>query len=263
MLLVKLRTGLSHRVLATLFGVYKSTVTYACRIAKISLMTAFVPGNVGFEAVTRDSVINDHTTTLARHLFANGERDKAILIADGTYIEVEKPGNHQLQVCTNEKHLWPCCVQLDQLIETLQSSLSPTINYHQVFTELCALKRTKTCIKTFVVVIPNGGLAGLFLHCFHIIYPFIFRTFALQKDTYSGQKKYNLVKPMCIVASDGHIVAVPGPFLGRNNDATMTKHIAKMPQQNGGDQPDQGQGQAPHGQQQQGEQEGLGGFQSE
>ncbi len=60
---------------------------------------------------------------------------------------------------------------------------------------------------------------------------------------------------MCIVASDGHIVALPGPFLGRNNDATMTEHIAKMPQ-NGGDQPDQGQ--AP-----QGEQEGLGGFQSE
>ncbi len=65
-------------------------------------MTAFVPGNVGFEAVTRDSVINDHTTTLARHLFANGEKDQAILIADGTYIEVEKPGNHQLQVCTDE-----------------------------------------------------------------------------------------------------------------------------------------------------------------
>ncbi len=98
MLLVKLRTGLSHAVIATLFGVRKSTVTYNCRIAKEALMTAFVPGNVGFEAVSRDCVINEHTTTLARHLFADGQKDRAILIADGTYIEVEKPANHQLQV---------------------------------------------------------------------------------------------------------------------------------------------------------------------
>ncbi len=61
-------------------------------------MTAFVPGNVGFEAVTRESVINDHTTTLARHLFAGGDHDRAILVADGTYLRVEKSGNHKLQV---------------------------------------------------------------------------------------------------------------------------------------------------------------------
>ncbi len=77
---------------------HKTSIAYNCRIAKEALMTAFVPGNVGFNAVTRDSVINQHTTTLARHLFAEGEHDKAILIMDGTYIEVEKPGNHQLQV---------------------------------------------------------------------------------------------------------------------------------------------------------------------
>ena len=94
-----------------------------------------------------------------------------------------------------------------------------------------------------------------------------FNTFLFQKDTYSGQKKYNLVKPMCIVASDGHIVDIPGPFLGRNNDATMTKHIATIPRQtrngqNGRNEQDQGQD--PQGQQQdQDDQEPLGGFQTE
>ncbi len=34
---------------------------------------------------------------------------------------------------------------------------------------------------------------------------------------------------MCIIASDGHIVAIPGPYLGKNNDASMTKHLATVP----------------------------------
>ncbi len=75
-----------------------------------------------------------------------------------------------------------------------------------------------------------------------------------QRDTYSGQKKYNLVKPMCIVATDGHIVAIPPPYLGRNNDASMTKHLATVPlqlrdqNQQQGQGPPQGQGQPPQGQ---------------
>ncbi len=112
MLLVKLRTGLSHAVIATLFGVRKSSVTYNCRVAREALMTAFVPGNVGFEAVSRQSVIDDHTTTIARTLFADGEKDRAILVLDGTYIECEKPENHQFQVKTS---LWKTS-SLDLLI---------------------------------------------------------------------------------------------------------------------------------------------------
>ncbi len=51
----------------------------------------------------------------------------------------------------------------------------------------------------------------------------------LQRDTYSGQKKHNLVKPMVICATDGHIVDIPGPYQGRNNDASMTNHIVRGP----------------------------------
>ncbi len=124
MLLVKLRTGLSHAVIATLFGVRKSSVTYNCRVAREALMTAFVPGNVGFEAVSRQSVIDDHTTTIARTLFADGEKDRAILVLDGTYIECEKPENHQFQVKTS---LWKTS-SLDLLIVWLPW-IFPTVPY--------------------------------------------------------------------------------------------------------------------------------------
>ena len=59
---------------------------------------------------------------------------------------------------------------------------------------------------------------------------------------------------MCIVATDGHIVAIPPPYLGRNNDASMTKHLATVPlkprdqNQQQGQGPPQGQGQPPQGQ---------------
>ena len=77
---------------------------------------------------------------------------------------------------------------------------------------------------------------------------------------------------MCIIASDGHIVAIPGPYLGRNNDASMTKHLATIPlkptaqtnQQQGQQGQDQNQGQPDEQTQGQGQEEApLGGFQTE
>ncbi len=42
-----------------------------------------------------------------------------------------------------------------------------------------------------------------------------------QSKSYCEQKKYNLVKPMMVVATDGYIVGVIGPYLGHNNDASI------------------------------------------
>ena len=46
-----------------------------------------------------------------------------------------------------------------------------------------------------------------------------------QKDSYSGQKKRNLLKFMSVVCPDGYILATIGPFPGKCNDAFITKEM--------------------------------------
>lgn len=50
-----------------------------------------------------------------------------------------------------------------------------------------------------------------------------------QRKAYSGQKKYPLVKPFTICATDGFVVDVPGPFLATENDATIMKKVMNDP----------------------------------
>ena len=45
--------------------------------------------------------------------------------------------------------------------------------------------------------------------------------FKFQHHSYSGQKRYNLLKPMAIVAPDGYIVEMESMFYGNNNDASI------------------------------------------
>lgn len=97
MLLVKLRTGLSLAVLATLFGVKKSTCSKAIHLARVSLMSNFVPKYLGLPHIDRNKVIEDHTTDFARVLFADSQRDVAIAVADGTYVYIEKSGDYSFQ----------------------------------------------------------------------------------------------------------------------------------------------------------------------
>jgi hypothetical protein len=51
--------------------------------------------------------------------------------------------------------------------------------------------------------------------------------FLFQRKSYSGQKKRNLVKPMMMVCSDGYIVGILGPYLARNNDASILRDLLK------------------------------------
>ena len=50
-----------------------------------------------------------------------------------------------------------------------------------------------------------------------------------QRRSYSVHKGRPFVKPMMLVASDGYILSVLGPYLadGRNNDAKITEHMFK------------------------------------
>ena len=52
-------------------------------------MKQFVPKNLGFSHITRNGIIDRHTSSIAQHLMCDDEPDTAILICDGTYIYIQ------------------------------------------------------------------------------------------------------------------------------------------------------------------------------
>lgn len=97
LLLVKLRTGMSNRLLSTLFNIGKSGVRRAVATARKELNEHFTPYNIGFNHITREEVIDKHTRPLAQELFGNMNDPSAILVVDGTYIFIEKSNNFKFQ----------------------------------------------------------------------------------------------------------------------------------------------------------------------
>jgi hypothetical protein len=96
-LLTKLRLGLSNEVLSTLFSIKdKRTIGHIVESARTALVKHFVPFNIGFNHISREIIIKNHTRPLAKHLLTNG-RDAAILVLDSTYIYVQKSTNNLLQ----------------------------------------------------------------------------------------------------------------------------------------------------------------------
>jgi len=96
LLLIKLRTGLSNAILSTLFGIQKRRVGRAITTARIALMSSFVPQYLGIDHVSPESIIKDHTTSMAKTLFAGG-KDVCILVVDGTYMFIQKSSNYSFQ----------------------------------------------------------------------------------------------------------------------------------------------------------------------
>ena len=95
--LVKLRLGLSNTVLATLFSFSgKRTVGHVLESARVALMKNFVQYHLGFEHITPEAVIREHTRPLSKQLFPSG-KDVVILAMNGTYLYVQKSGNNRLQ----------------------------------------------------------------------------------------------------------------------------------------------------------------------
>ena len=95
--LVKLRLGISHPVLATLFSIKdKRTVSCVFHTARKALVEYFVPHFLGFEHIKRRDVIDLHVHPLASELLTD-EPGHAILILDGTYIYCQKSANNLLQ----------------------------------------------------------------------------------------------------------------------------------------------------------------------
>ena len=69
----------------------------AILLARVSLVSNFVPKYLGLSHIERSKVCKYHTTDFARVLFADSKMDVAIAAADGTYIYIEKSGDYSVQ----------------------------------------------------------------------------------------------------------------------------------------------------------------------
>ncbi|CAM4836812.1 unnamed protein product [Rotaria magnacalcarata] len=102
--LAKLRLGLSNRVLACLFRLTsKRSVSRICHQVRVAIMQDFVPYHVGFQHVSRETILTQHQTTVATELVTNGP-DQVVLIADGTYFFCQKSSNNEFQRRTYSQH---------------------------------------------------------------------------------------------------------------------------------------------------------------
>ena len=95
-LLVKLRNALPSSILSTLFAIRKRTINTIIASVRRDLSRSFVPAFLGFNHITRQEIIDKHTTVFAKTLFGGGQ-DVAITIADGTYIYIAKSSNYSFQ----------------------------------------------------------------------------------------------------------------------------------------------------------------------
>ena len=86
-LLCKLRLGLSNNVLAVSFQLTdKRAISRTLECARHALMTEFVSRNLGFNHITRQEIIDQRTSIIARQLMCGDEANKTIIAVDGTYI---------------------------------------------------------------------------------------------------------------------------------------------------------------------------------
>ena len=88
---------MSNKLLSTIFNISKSSVRRAISAVRHSLMKNFVPDNLGFDHITRQDVISNHTRPLANSLFGSEFGKPAILVLDGTYIFIQKRENFKFQ----------------------------------------------------------------------------------------------------------------------------------------------------------------------
>ncbi|XP_076081629.1 uncharacterized protein LOC143052466 [Mytilus galloprovincialis] len=103
-LLTKLRTGLPNHILGTIFSLTKSQVQRCIHSARVSLMQDFVPHFIGFQHISHEDFVRNHTTPIAKTLFANDSEDAAIIVMDGTYIYLQKSADYEFQRLSYSLH---------------------------------------------------------------------------------------------------------------------------------------------------------------
>ena len=102
--LAEIRLGLSNRVLACLLRLTsKRSVSHIYHQVRIALMQHFVPNHVGFQHVSRETILAQHQTAVATE-FITSDPDQIVLIADGTYFFCQKSSSSEFQRRTYSQH---------------------------------------------------------------------------------------------------------------------------------------------------------------
>ncbi|XP_060602549.1 uncharacterized protein LOC132755673 [Ruditapes philippinarum] len=92
----KLKSGLSNKILSTLFDVSKSSIRRAVHTIRKVLVSELVPKYLGFQHISREEIIKSHTRSLSQSLLAENA-SQAIIVLDGTYIYIRKSTNFKFQ----------------------------------------------------------------------------------------------------------------------------------------------------------------------
>ncbi|VDI60677.1 Hypothetical predicted protein [Mytilus galloprovincialis] len=67
-------------------------------------MQDFVPHFIGFQHISHEDFVRNHTTPIAKTLFANDSEDAAIIVMDGTYIYLQKSADYEFQRLSYSLH---------------------------------------------------------------------------------------------------------------------------------------------------------------
>lgn len=102
MYLMKIRTGNTDDEIAAYFGFHRTTVELKIKTVRGCLMRDFTPRNINFE-LSHENLIA-HTSKLSQCIFSPHNPNVAITIWDGTYIYVEKSGQHEFQKNSYSSH---------------------------------------------------------------------------------------------------------------------------------------------------------------
>lgn len=101
-LLMKMRTGESDVRLSTLLDVPRSTLERLMNKCREILVQDFVPVNLGITHISRENLM-DHNLTIPNGIY-NQNYSNAIIICDGTYININKSANYSFQKDTYSLH---------------------------------------------------------------------------------------------------------------------------------------------------------------
>ena len=95
--LVKMRLGVSNRVLGSIFRLKnKHAVPRIVHEVAEALSKDFVPYNLGFQHIERDIVLRYHQTSVASQLMADRD-DQLIIVMDSKYLYLQKSSNNEFQ----------------------------------------------------------------------------------------------------------------------------------------------------------------------
>ena len=96
MFLMLLRNNMKQEVIAFNFNTSQQVVSKAIDSVSVSLEEHFVPQFLGYYHITREEALERHTVQITSNVLG-GSENRLYLIADCTYLYIEKPSDFQLQ----------------------------------------------------------------------------------------------------------------------------------------------------------------------